>query len=274
MSSKESLCWRWFHRRVDVVLFFAGFFFCPAKCFPNIPLIETYTKETKVGKLGPSFFQNEGTAAATSSDLRSFLPKTVKFPNDRGKRVSDHRCGAGEKIALLNEYTWDLVFGLIVPGKLLLLPSFDRSLGWFVVILALLCHFLVARATRHCRYSFSSQRHWLNKSCTAPVHVVRRSNVGLSSPLWLVREIRFVRPRWIFLLVGSLDTAIWASSTRFWPHKYAYNAWPQPTPTVHFTACCLQEPCPAFFRKARQLWKLSGLLSPCDYFQERRKHQH
>ena len=59
-------------------------------------------------------------AAATSSDRRSFLPKTVQFGNDREKRVSAHRRGAGAKIAFLNEYARDLVVCLIVPGKLLL----------------------------------------------------------------------------------------------------------------------------------------------------------
>ena len=59
-------------------------------------------------------------AAATSNDLRSFLPKTVQFGNDREKRVSAHRRGAGAKIAFLNEYARDLVVCLIVPSKLLL----------------------------------------------------------------------------------------------------------------------------------------------------------
>ena len=105
-----------------------GFSF--AECFPNIPPIETYTKETKVSKLRRSFLQNQGTAAATSSDFRSFLPKTVKFGNDRGKRVSAHRRGAGAKITFLNEYAWDLVVCLIVSGKLLLTQiSIVRFLG-------------------------------------------------------------------------------------------------------------------------------------------------
>ena len=59
-------------------------------------------------------------AAATSSDLPSFLPKTFKFANGWGKRVNAHRRGAGAMIAFLNEYAWDLVVCLIVPGKLLL----------------------------------------------------------------------------------------------------------------------------------------------------------
>ena len=109
------------------MLLFRGVF-SSAECFPDIPPIETYTKETKVGKLWQSFLQNQGTAAATSSRPRcsefldiaghvylsiyiylstpplsllfclrsfvfntdlgaNFLPKTVQFANDRGKRV-------------------------------------------------------------------------------------------------------------------------------------------------------------------------------------------
>ena len=68
------------------------------------------------------------TVAATSSDLRSFLPKTVKFTNDRGKRESAHRRGAGAKIAFLNEYAQDLVVCLVVPSKLLLPQIFDLAL--------------------------------------------------------------------------------------------------------------------------------------------------
>ena len=102
--------------------------------------IETYKKETKVGKLWPSFLQNQGTATATSSNLRSFLPKTAKIASDRGKQVSAHRRWAGAKIAFLNEYQGparDLVVCLIVPGKLLLPQIFDRSLRLFVLLLAL-----------------------------------------------------------------------------------------------------------------------------------------
>ena len=58
-------------------------------------------------------------AAATSSDLRYFLLKTVKFANDPGERVSALHRGAGAKIAFLNEYARDLAVCLIVPGKLL-----------------------------------------------------------------------------------------------------------------------------------------------------------
>ena len=93
--------------------------FLAPQCFPNIPPIETYTKETKVGKLWQSFLQNQGTTAATSSDLWSFLPKTVQYRNDREKQVSAHRRGAGAKIAFLNDYARDLAVCLIVPGKLL-----------------------------------------------------------------------------------------------------------------------------------------------------------
>ena len=74
-------------------------------------------------------------AAATSSDLRSFLPKTVEFATDRGKGVSAHRRGGRAKIAFLNEYARDLVVCLTVPGKLLLLQAFDLRLRWFVCYL-------------------------------------------------------------------------------------------------------------------------------------------
>ena len=91
----------------DVDLTVVGGVLISAECLPDIPPIETYTKESRIGQLWPS--KTQGTAAPTSSDLRSFLPKTVKFTNDRGKRVSaDHR-GAGAKIAFLKEYTRDLV---------------------------------------------------------------------------------------------------------------------------------------------------------------------
>ena len=103
---------------VGVVLASAGFL-APQSAFPTFLSLK-HTQETKVGNLWRSFLQNQGTAAATSSDLRFFLPKTVKFAIDRRKRVSAHRSGAGSKIAFLNEYARDLVVCLIVPGKLLL----------------------------------------------------------------------------------------------------------------------------------------------------------
>ena len=65
---------------------------------------------------------------------------------------------AGAKIAFPSEYARDLVVCLIIPSKLLLAQISDRSLRWFVVLLALLSHFLVARATRNCRYSSRAQR--------------------------------------------------------------------------------------------------------------------
>ena len=78
--------------------------------------------------------------------------------------MSAHRRRAGAKIAFLYEYARDLDVCLIVPGKLLLPPNFDRPLCWFVVLLALLSHFLVARATRNCRYSCPVQHCRLNKA--------------------------------------------------------------------------------------------------------------
>ena len=53
--------------------------------------------ETKVDKLWWSFLQNQGTAEATSSDFRSFLPKTFKFANVWGERVSAHRRRQGQR---------------------------------------------------------------------------------------------------------------------------------------------------------------------------------
>ena len=86
-----------------------------------LPLKHTQ-KRRKSANTGGPFSKNQETAATTSSELRSFLPKTVKFAKDRGKRVrvSAHRRGAGVKIVFLNEYARDLVVCHIVPGKLLL----------------------------------------------------------------------------------------------------------------------------------------------------------
>ena len=75
---------------VGFVLVSAGFF-SSAECFPDIPPFETYTKETKVGKLWRSFLQNQVTAAATSRDLRSFLPKTVQLANHGQQCNVTHR---------------------------------------------------------------------------------------------------------------------------------------------------------------------------------------
>ena len=140
------------------------------------------------------FLQKPRTAAATSSDLRSFLPKTVQFGNDRDKRVSAPRRGAGAKIAFLNEYVRDLVVCLIVPGKLLLPQiSIVRFVG---LLFSWRCSaiFLVATATRSCRYSCPVQRYSLKGHALQLqlriVHVhackdttVRRSAIGLSSAL-------------------------------------------------------------------------------------------
>ena len=49
-----------------------------------------------------------------------------------------------------------------------------RSFAWLVcgyLNLELLSQFLVARATRHCRYSCPAQRYWLKKACTAAAAV-------------------------------------------------------------------------------------------------------
>ena len=72
--------------------------------------------------------------------------------------------------------------------------------------------FLVARATRsrHCRYSCPVQRYWLNKPCTAAAYMhackhsslLRRTNVGLSLALWLVREFGSVHRGWLFFIFG------------------------------------------------------------------------
>ena len=228
--------WRWFHRlrccpRLRGV-------FSSAECFPDIPPNETYTKETKVGKLWQSFLQNQGTAAATSSDLRSFLPKTVQFGNDRESERSSPRGRGKDSLP-----EWVRAGPCCLPHRTRQAsssPNFDRSLRWFVVLLALLSHCLVARATRNCRYSCPVQRYWLKKHALqlqlrmvhmhARMHTtVRRSVVGLSSALWLVREFEFVRWGWLFPLLWSLDTSYWAyfftSPTRNRHDKYAYDSW-------------------------------------------------
>ena len=109
------------------------------------------------------------------------------------KRVSTHRRGAGAKISFLNEYARDLVVCLIVPGCLSSSPNFDRSLRWFVVLLALLSQFLVARATKNCRYSCPVHRYWLKKhahaaaaaaahSARACMHAHNSSSIGRRPP--------------------------------------------------------------------------------------------
>ena len=134
--------------------------FSSAECFPDVLPIEIYTKEMKVAKLWRFLLQNQGAAAANSSDLRSFLLKTVQFANDRGKRVSGHRRRAGAKIGLPE---WVCAGSCCLPHRTrqaqVSSPNFDRSLCWFVVLLALLSHFLVARATKNCRYSCPVQRY-------------------------------------------------------------------------------------------------------------------
>ena len=135
-------------------------------------------------------------------------------------------------------------------------PNFDRSPCWFVVLLALLSHFLVARAMRQCRYSFPVQGYWLNKACRAAARstcmharssssIERRPQFGLLTRSWTW----FCAFRTAFLLLWSLDTSYWGyffrSPTCFQPDKYAYDSWQQPTPISLTTA---QEPCRDSFR--------------------------
>ena len=165
-------------------------------------------------------------------------------------------------------------------------PNFNRSLRWFVVLLALLSRFLVARATRNCRYSCPVQRYWLKKHAQLQlqlriVHVhacmhttVRRSVVGIRSALWLVRE--FVRWGWLFLLLWSVDTSFGAY---FFLPQLAIELTSTPTmlDSSRHRSSILLTTAPGnhvkhSFRKARQLWTLK-LPSPCDYFEKRRKEQ-
>ena len=95
-------------------------------------------------------------------------------------------------------------------------------------------------------------QYWLDTSCTAAAAVhnwaickhacreVRRSNVGLRSAPWLVQE---------------LDSCVedgFPSSFKFGSRNHVEHS----------------------FRKARQLWTLDKLLSPCNFFEKSRRHQH
>ena len=140
-------------------------------------------------------------------------------------------------------------------------PNFDRSLRWFVVLLALPSHFLVARATRNGRYSCPVQHYWL-LACTAAAHspcmhahnsssIERRPQVRFSDSFmnldsWVEDGFFFLFGVWI-RRIGPL---FFPSPTRFWPDKYAYNAWQQPTPIVDLTHHCPQEPCRASFSQS------------------------
>ena len=152
---KNRSLWRWFHRR----------WCCPrlrgvfssAECFPDIPPIETYINETKVGKLWRSFLQTKerlkplqatfDPSCPRLSSLRTFGENEwVLIAADRGKDSLPE---------------WVRTWPCCLPYRTRQAsscPNFDRSLRWFVVLLALLSHFLVAGATRNCRYSSPAQR--------------------------------------------------------------------------------------------------------------------
>ena len=200
-------------------------------------MIETYTKGTKVGKIWQFFLQNQGTAAATSSGLRSLLPKTVQLANDRGKRVQECSSPRGRGKDSLPE--WVGAGPCCLPHrtrKASSSPSFDRSLRWFAVLLTLLSHFLVARATRNCRYSCPVQRYWLNKACTAAarsacmhVHnsssIERRPQFGSLTRSWIwIRALRMAFSS-SFEFGYVVFGLFFPSPTRFRPDKYVYDVW-------------------------------------------------
>ena len=169
-------------------------------------------------------------AAAISSDLRPFLPKTVKFANDWGKGVSSHCRRAGAEIAFLNEFVRDIVVCLIIPGTLLLRQILD-PLRWFFVFLALLGHILVARATR--------PRHFVPCSALLTIECMHRSyayacmhaqqSVDRTSPSVRVSD-SFVNLDSFVVFSFSLECGyvilglFFPSPTRFQPDKYANDA--------------------------------------------------
>ena len=156
--------------------------------------------------------------------------------------------------------------------------NFDRSLRWFVVLLALLSHFLVARATGNCRYSCPVQRYWLKKACTAAaaaqsaracMHAHNSSSIGrrpqfrsvTRSWIWIRAlrmsfssslEVGYVVLGLLFPFPNSQST--WQVSLRCLiaadPDRRSHSPLPPGNHVKHS------------FRKARQLWTLSKLPRP------------
>ena len=100
------------------------------------------------------------------------------------------------------------------------------------------------------------------------------SNVGLCSALWLARELGFVCWEWIFLLLFSLD---FLCKAYFSLAQLTFDLTGMPTmsnSSRHRSSISLPRNHVRYsFRRARQLWTLNHLLSPCDCFEKRRRHQ-
>ena len=177
-----------------------------------------------------------------------------------------------------------LLFALSCPASFFL-PKFwlFASLVCCSLVLALLSHFLVAKATRNCRYS-SRARRWQSMHCSSAA--ARSACMHAHNSSSIERRPQFGS----FYSFVNLDACVedglffffgaWIRRIRpiFSLPQLAFDLTSTPTipdscrqrssisltavPRNHFEHS---------FRKARQLWTLSKLPSPCHYFEKRKK---